>query len=168
VGAGHELHMRAKIVVSIIWAFFIYCAVRCGLEMSDADIVRNQLVPASDSTKFVFTLVPFLFGLLIPFYLRKYENNRLVYGLFIDRIFGKSISEQIEHLIHFNILAPLFFILTGFIGLIKAGIIGLTGFRLLTLFIPLCFGIGLSISFMVIGLFFRRGESLRNREGALK
>jgi hypothetical protein len=168
VGAGHELHMRAKIIVSIIWAFFIYGSIRCGLEMSDADIVRNQLVSASDSMKFIFTFVPLLFGLFIPFYLRKYENDRLVFGRFIDGIFGKGISEQITHLIHFNILAPLFFILAGFIGLIKAGIIGLTGYRLLILFIPLCFGIGLSISLMVIGIFFRRGESLRNREGALK
>jgi hypothetical protein len=158
-GVSKELHMRAKIIASIIWAFVIYCGVKCGIEMPDIDIVRNQLVPASDSTKLLCTLAPFLFGLLIPFFMRKCKNDQLIVCKFIDRILGIGISEEITHLIHFNILAPLFFIVIGFIGLIKVGIIGLTGFRLLILFIPLCFGIGLSISFMVIGVFFSRGES---------
>jgi hypothetical protein len=151
--------MHPRVIVSIIWAFFIFCSVRCGLEMPDIDIGHNQPESVSDSTTILLLLTPFLFGLFIPFYVRKHESRRLVFGRFIDRMFGKSICVEITHLIHFNILAPLFFIVTGFIGLIKASIIGLTGFRLLISFLPLCFGIGLSISLIIIGLFLRIGES---------
>lgn len=148
--------MKAKIIVGIIWAFFIFCGISGGLQIPDSNELNthNQVVPIE--TKLGFTLIPLSFGLFLPFYMRKHQGKETLIEKLFDRMLGKGFSEEVSKLIHFHILAPLFFLLIGGIGLIKAGIIGLPAFSMFKLLMPLCFGIGMTVSFTIIQLFYNR------------
>jgi len=144
--------MKAKIIVAIIWGYFIFCGISGGIGIPDSGMKYSfQAVPVG--TKLGFTLFPFVFFFIGGFFMCKAQEKPSRVNRSFEKILGSETYEEIKRMIHLQILGPLFFVLIGSIGLIKARIIGLTGFGIYQLLFPLCTGMGLAMSFAVNKLY---------------
>ena len=135
-----------KIIVTLIWGLFIFEGVRGGLTFPES-FQFNGLTNIPSKTKIIMVCFPFIIGLIAPFANQRNPMNlsKIIQKPF-NVIFGKDSLKQIISIGNFDILAVIFFLLIGVIGVTKSLILNAPEMNLYFCAFSGSAGLGLLIS----------------------
>jgi hypothetical protein len=148
---------KAKIIARIFWIFGIFVAVTGALNLGGTVDIEHAQDNMPIYVRWFFSLFALVVGLSDGFYINRTINKMTWFDKVLDRLFGMGFSDALTREIHITIVLPIFFILLGGIGLIKAKIIGPSDLLSLTFFsVGLFFGIGFSFASALYWLYWGR------------
>jgi hypothetical protein len=144
----------SRVVIFIIWTFFVLSGVSGGLELVEGNGSYRDLSSISiNKVLFYFYIVfPFIGGVVGRWRMWKAKGKASLPGRLCERILGNSVTEEISSNIHFDFLSALFFLLISIVGTAKAYARGASGSDLQIILISFSFGLGIILSSLLIRL----------------